>query len=651
MRNLARTIVAASLLVSPCAVAAPALLPGPGEVGHDAGLAKKASGFERQIHAIMTPSLGFGLEAYVSKPADRAVIDAFMASSSTDFKAQTGKHPYQVVDAYGEHGDLGMFGGVQAAGDAFRYVVLRDSGAPKAEVDAARAHLLAAMQGLHWYQQVTGVPGVFARGIYRHQPAAGDPPLPGSPQPAVPLFDSNGKPQPAKKVPTWRADGSGKLPFLIWLDDTSKDQFIGYVMALGAVYDAAHADPSIPASALTPLIDDAKALGQSLMKKVLVNAAQTADLVLMDADGRPTSFHDISAEEISPGVVWGSPINGFNALMALGAIRTLYHITGDPTLEKFYYDELVTKRKYFDVVESSVSLMYTGTNTNYSNVNMAFVSIYGLLRYEGDPALAKRSRDILHQHLYAPGKPRQPEGSKQALFDFIYAGFRSGGSLGPGKTALSDGVSMMTEHPSAPYWDVAVENCDAAEIAKGSCLGTDGTPITLESGKGWNDIVVATAPVPMRIRPPSNFEFRSDPHRVNSTGTTRLNPGGGFHAAYWLGRLLETGSGLTPNISPKARNTPGTAGAGGAGGQGGAGGVAGSGGGSAGVAGAGASAAAGGSAGAAGSGGVSSGGGGDDDGGCGCRTPRRAPTPPQLMLALLGLAGLVRARKRRARRG
>ena len=66
-----------------------------------------------------------------------------------------------------------------------------------------------------------------------------------------------------------------------------------------------------------------------------------------------------------------------------------------------------------------------------------------------------------------------------------------------------------------------------------------------EAGSG-----LSRDPLPKRLRPPSNFEWRSDPRSVNGGGGVRLNPGGDFRSAYWMGRVLEaTGD----NISPVAR--------------------------------------------------------------------------------------------------
>lgn len=557
---MTRLVTLLLVLAAPAAVVrADGLIPGPGEEGHDPALASLADAFDRQIHGIMTVPLGWGLEAFVSREEDRATVEAFLASGERDFAAATGRHPYEVLRAYGEEGDLGMFGGVQAAGDAFRYAVLRDGGADPAVVEEARRDLVRAMDGLHWYLQVTGEPGVFARGIRRVVPQDGEPPLPGDIPETVPLFDAAGAPQPADKEPTWREDNSGELPFLIWLDDTSKDQAMGYVFALGAVYDVVAEDPTIPRDRVDRLVSDARAIAERLMRVVAVNERVSIDLVLMDADGRPTTFHDLSAEEITPGATLPGmrPANGFNGLAALGIVRTLFHITGDEAIGRFYYDDLIDARGYLDVVADTVSLMYAGTATNYSNVNMAFVSAYGVLRYESDMLIGLEMRAILHDRLYAPGVAREARGLGQSFFDFVYAGFRVGGSESFGRTAIEEGARTLRETIAPPYWNPSVINCDDAEIDAGSCLAVDGaTEIALADTLGRGMSIVAADPVPMRLRPPSNFEWRSDPHRVNGGGGDRLNPGGGWHGAYWMGRFLQRGVSGFENVSPIARERP-----------------------------------------------------------------------------------------------
>ena len=67
----------------------------------------------------------------------------------------------------------------------------------------------------------------------------------------------------------------------------------------------------------------------------------------------------------------------------------------------------------------------------------------------------------------------------------------------------------------------------------------DGTELPLDTAAGRGDALVATIPVPMRIRPPSNYFWRSDPYRVNGDGDANaLYPGVDFRLAYWMGRHL-----------------------------------------------------------------------------------------------------------------
>ncbi len=550
-------LVALTTLVA-LALARPALaqplIAAPGDPGYDAGLADRIAAQSRVQDHVTSLPVGFGLEAFVSDPADRAAIESFVASGSTDFASVVGSHPYEIVDGFGEQGDLGMFGGVQAAGLAWRYVVLRDHGGSPQEVSAARDALLRAVEGLHWSTAVTGVPGVIVRGIMRVTPEhAGEPAIPGERYTTVPLFDGAGHPQPADKQPTWREPAPG-FPFLVWLDDTSKDQVDGYILAMGAVYDAMVGDPAIDQALVTRLQSDCVAIGHRLIQRVDVGGGHMADLVLTDADGRPTSFHDLSAEEVAPGSVSPRPINGFNGLMALGIVRTLFHVTGDEEIGHFYYQSLIGDRDYLTNVERTVQLMYQGAATNYSNVNMAFVAIYGVLRYETDRTIQGRIRGILEAQLYAPGLDREARGLALPFFDLEYAGFRVGGARdAAGASARTDALATLGAYPTAPIWNEAVINCDDGEIALGSCLAVDGsTTITLLTAGGHGGLLVAADPVPLAIRPFSDFEHRSDPHRVNGGASSVLDPAGDIVAAYWLGRMLDEAGGTT-NVSPPAR--------------------------------------------------------------------------------------------------
>ena len=153
-----------------------------------------------------------------------------------------------------------------------------------------RRDVVRAIEALHVFLAVTGVEGVVARGIRRLVPEdQADPPFPGDVPATVPLFDEHGDPLPdPKDNGTWREDNSGGvLPpgEWMWKDSCSKDQLDGYVFALGAFYDVIKGDSTIPASKLTRLQADARAIGKRLMEKVHVGYTKKLDLVIQDADG------------------------------------------------------------------------------------------------------------------------------------------------------------------------------------------------------------------------------------------------------------------------------------------------------------------------------------------------------------------------------
>lgn len=146
-RALSAALFLVGIAVAPAPAAAQPLIAAPGDPAYDAALADRIAAYSRVQDFVTSLPVGFGLEAQVADPADRALIESFVASGSTDFAATTGRHPYEVVDGFGEQGDLGMFGGVQAAGLAWRYVVLRDRGGSAQEVGAARDAPCAPRRG------------------------------------------------------------------------------------------------------------------------------------------------------------------------------------------------------------------------------------------------------------------------------------------------------------------------------------------------------------------------------------------------------------------------------------------------------------------------------------------------------------------------
>jgi hypothetical protein len=82
-----------------------------------------------------------------------------------------------------------------------------------------------------------------------------------------------------------------------------------------------------------------------------------------------------------------------------------------------------------------------------------------------------------------------------------------------------------------------VENCDEAEVEAGACVAVDGTLLTPLGDAGRNDTPVSVEPVPMRLRPPSNYHWRSNPYQVNGGGDgSQVMSGVDFRVVWWLGR-------------------------------------------------------------------------------------------------------------------
>lgn len=98
----------------------------------------------------------------------------------------------------------------------------------------------------------------------------------------------------------------------------------------------------------------------------------------------------------------------------------------------------------------------------------------------------------------------------------------------------------MKEFPAAPTWNVVRINCDDAEVNAKQCTLADGTQVGVLGGVGANDNLVADRAIPMRVRPLSNYFWRSR-HRPNDSATTGgdvLLSTVDFRVAYWLGRYL-----------------------------------------------------------------------------------------------------------------
>lgn len=519
-------------------VARGGLVPGPADEGFDAELAARATDHDRVFHGIVATSTGVNTEVTIDL-SEAALLEQFLASDGWDFEDVTGRPVTDLVTGWAKA--AGLYAGVGIAADAFRYGVLRDEGAACEDVDRARTLLLRSLEGLHRGSAITGVPGVIARGYARR-----DQPGHGAAVTTTPLFDDDGAPLPEEKNNgTWREDNSedGAYPEYVWEDSCSRDMLMGWAMAYGAVWEVVALDPTIDAATKARLQTDAAAIARSLMTV----QESGYDLEIRDADGRRT-FHGILHEESIDTVYTPGIVNGPNAMMAAGAVAAFATVAEDEEIQAWLDDELLGTRALHELARDRSGILDFGVNTNFSGYNMVFTG--GLLaqRLTCDATARAVFSTALDEVLYdPPGEERQPVEQGQALYDLAgLVGRRGDFAWGaaaedPDEDVLAAMLDTLRAFPEAPVRDEYVENCDAAEIESGDCVGVDGvTAITVLDSTGWNDAVVAAEPIPWSIRPPSNYHWRSNPYQVN-----RGNPAGDgvlsavdFRFVYWMARWL-----------------------------------------------------------------------------------------------------------------
>lgn len=516
-------------------VARNALIPGAAGSEHDAELAAQARIHDRGFHAIAALFTGVNTEIAIPDNDDRETVRAFLEDTDEwDLVSYAGV-PVESMVSWSKV--AGAYGGVGAAADAFRYAVLRDEGAACNEVERAREHVLAAMDALHRATAITGVRGVIARGYIRRD-------LPGGSffeDRVVPLFDDEGNPLPEEKNNgTWRVDESGDYPEYVWEDSCSRDMLIGWVIGMAAVWEVVANDPMIDDARKATLQDDALALAESLM----VVGEDGYDLEIPDADGRLTFHAYLNEAAIDRVYVPGFTDNGQHATMALGIMAALARVSGDEGVQDYVYNDLIRSRGLHEIVREHIGIIDFGVVTNFSNYNMTFDGAWLSARYLCDPEALSVVREGIDQELYNGGE-RAPAILAQSFFDVVYASARGSATIGQGVTAdasigdaMGRGLQTLRDMP-APYWASPRIQCDEAEIEALLCTLEDGSTVELLGYVGRNDALIAAEAIPMRTRPPSNFHWRSDPHRVNADGSDNvLYPAVDFRFAYWMGRYL-----------------------------------------------------------------------------------------------------------------
>ncbi len=518
------------------------MIPGPDEEGYDADLAAKVRRYERSFHNFNGYPMAVSVDVAVplDDTASRDEINSFVRDSDLwSFEEYSGgKTALDVVSGWQKV--AGLYGGMGIVADAIRYAVLRDRGADCDEIEIARQQLLKAIDGLHIAFTIGGVPGVVARGFIKNT-------LPGDAQAIrdndelVPLFDGSGNPLPEEKSNgEWREDNSGEYPDYFWEDSCSRDMMLGWAAASAVTMEVIGPDDSFPEELKTRIRSDSK----KALDAMRVVREDGYDLQFPDADGRITFHGYINEHCVERAMHLETFENGFYAMMALGIVGAYAYASGDPDAQSYLYDELIAERKLPELARDSMIYINMEYQTNFSNYSMAFTSAWLAMRYIDDQAARDILREAIAVQLYdTPDMVMQPVEQKMSLYDFIYAASELDG------TAFSDpdgalhedvvarGLETLKEFSDAPYWENGIMNCDEEEINNGICTMVDDSEMVVLGTIGRKGDLICEEPVPKRIRPPSNYEWRSNPYRPNSgSDGSRLLPGVDFMSAYWIGR-------------------------------------------------------------------------------------------------------------------
>jgi hypothetical protein len=224
--------------------------------------------------------------------------------------------------------------------------------------------------------------------------------------------------------------------------------------------------------------------------------------------------------------------------MSLGIVGALAYASGDEELNRYLRDDLIAARKLPRLARQDMLEVNLGVMSNFSNYNMAFTGALIAVKYIDDPMVRGELRLALRDQLYdVPDFDRQPVEMKQSYFDFIWSLGQVYAKQSADTGAIARGLETLAEYPNPPFFEQGRTNCDEAEIMAERCTLDDGTVVDILGTVGRNGALVAAQPIPMRVRPPSNYFWRSNPYEPNGGGDgTRLLPAVDFRIAYWLGR-------------------------------------------------------------------------------------------------------------------
>lgn len=321
-------------------------------------LAEKAAHFERLIDERHT-RMGFVVRCKLRTPGD--FTSAWINHTDND----------------------GLYTAMYGAGECFRYGATRD---PDAKRRAGRT-----FNALKMLFAVTGIPGFPARSVV---------PTTWTPDPnqgfgaAANKAEKSRDPLWKEILPRWPKSADGKY---WWKCDTSSDEICGHYFFYATYFDLVAETPEEKAAVI--------ALVRALTDHIVGHGFR-----LVDHDGKPTRWANWSPEYCNSPTGWAD--RGIQAVEMLSFLNVAHHVTGDAK----YRDaaKMLRDRHAYHVNAMDGRAVFPPENVVPWDNNLAFLSYWGLLKYETDPKLLQAYRVSLDRNWLFVSRQNDP------FFNFLF---------------------------------------------------------------------------------------------------------------------------------------------------------------------------------------------------------------------------------------
>jgi len=294
------------------------------------------------------------------------------------------KTPGDLATAWINHTDNdGLYTAMYGAAECFRYGATHD---PDAKRRAVRT-----FHALKMLFDVTGIPGFPARSVI---------PTTWKPDPnegfgaAANAAEKARDPLWKEILPRWPKSADGKY---WWKCDTSSDEICGHYFFYAAYHDLVAETPEEKAAVV--------ALVRALTDHIVEHGFR-----LVDHDGKPTRWANWSPEYCNSPTGWAD--RGLQAVEILSFLNVAHHITGDAK----YRDAaaMLRNRHAYHVNAMDGRAVFPPENVVPWDNNLAFLSYWGLLKYETDPELRQAYRVSLDRNWLFVSKQNDP------FFNFMF---------------------------------------------------------------------------------------------------------------------------------------------------------------------------------------------------------------------------------------